>query len=64
MIAWRGLGDTCAKNLTKGSLVLVEGELSYRKYEDRQITEIKATKVIFLKIKKNNITAETAEEEE
>ncbi|EKD63554.1 MAG: Single-stranded DNA-binding protein [uncultured bacterium] len=68
IVAWRGLGDICAKHLTKGSLVLVEGELTYRNYEDKEgkshfITEINASKVIFLKIKKNEIEMTSAEAE-
>jgi len=57
------------KHLSKGSLVMLEGEIVYRNYEDkdgnkRSITEIKAAKVIFLKIKKDEIEATSAEEEE
>ena len=69
IIAWRTLGDICAKHLTKGSLVLIEGELTYRNYQDKEdkhhsITEVTASKVIFLKIKKNQIEMTSAEEDE
>lgn len=69
IITWRGLGDTCAKHLTKGSLVLVEGELTYRNYQDKEdkrhsITEVTASRVLFLKIKKNQIEMTSAEEDE
>ncbi len=66
IIAWRKLGDLCASRLTKGSLVMVEGEIKYRSYQGddgktRYTTEITASRVIFLKIKKNEIEAESAE---
>lgn len=34
--AWRGLGETCAKYLSKGKKVAVTGELQARMYEDKQ----------------------------
>jgi len=69
IVAWRQLGDICAKHLTKGSLVMLEGEIQYRGYEDkeggkRSITEVKASRVIFLKIKKDEIEATSAEDKE
>ncbi len=69
IVAWRKLGDICAKHLTKGSLVMLEGELLYRSYEDKEgnkksLTEIKASRVIFLKIKKDEIEATSAEDKE
>lgn len=69
VVTWRGLGDVCAKHLTKGSLVHVEGEVLYRSYKDdddklRHLTEVKANRVIFLKIKKNQIEMSSAEEDE
>ena len=33
--AWRGLGDICAKYLSKGSKVMVVGELQARTYENK-----------------------------
>ncbi|KKT02801.1 MAG: single-strand binding protein, single-strand DNA-binding protein [Candidatus Peregrinibacteria bacterium GW2011_GWF2_43_17] len=67
IVAWRGLADVCKTHLTKGSLVLVEGELDHRKYEskegeNRTISEVKAERVIFLKIKKNEIEVNPAED--
>lgn len=32
---WRGLGDTCARYLTKGKKVSVVGELQARMYQDK-----------------------------
>ncbi|MBU1019549.1 MAG: single-stranded DNA-binding protein [Patescibacteria group bacterium] len=63
IVAWRKLGDLCAKSLTKGSLVLVEGEILYRSYKDdddktRHLTEIKADRVTFLRIKKDKLEVE------
>lgn len=34
--AWRGLGDTCARYLTKGKKVSVVGELQARMYTDKE----------------------------
>lgn len=34
--AWNGLGDVCARCLTKGKKVAVIGELQARVYEDKQ----------------------------
>jgi len=34
--AWRGLGESCAKYLSKGKKVAVFGELQARIYEDKQ----------------------------
>lgn len=67
IVAWRKLGDLCADHLTKGSLVLVEGEVLYRSYKDkgdktRHITEIKADRVTFLRIKKNKLEVEVTGE--
>jgi single-strand DNA-binding protein len=43
-VAWRGLGEICAKYLSKGSRVTVTGELRIRSYEPhsgkRYVTEI------------------------
>lgn len=33
--AWRGLGDSCARYLTKGKKVSVVGELQARMYQDK-----------------------------
>ena len=53
MVLWRGLADLAAKYLHKGSLVYVEGKLSYRHYDDKEgtrhyITEIVADQLIML----------------
>ncbi len=53
VVAWHKLAESCGKNLTKGSAVLVEGELQSRlwKTEDgdgRTVVEIKAHRVQFL----------------
>lgn len=67
VVAWRGLGDICEKHLTKGSLVLVEGEIAYRSYKNKEkktvhLTEIQADRVTFLRIKKNQLEMEEAKE--
>lgn len=53
VVAWHQLADSCEKHLTKGSAVLVEGELQSRNWESdeggyRSIIEIKAHKIQFL----------------
>ncbi len=58
VVAWRGLGETCAKNLSKGSGVYLEGRLSNYSYKDadgkeRQMTEIVADNINFITYKKN-----------
>lgn len=53
VVTWRGLADNCARYLTKGQQVAVEGELQNRTYEakdgtKRTVTEIQAAHVEFL----------------
>ena len=53
VIAWRALGENCAKYLAKGRKVAVSGALQTRQYDDKQgqkryITEIVADDVEFL----------------
>lgn len=53
VVAWHKLAESCGKNLTRGSAVLVDGELQSRlwKSEDgdaRTVVEIKAHRVQFL----------------
>lgn len=56
VVAWRQLGDLCAKYLSKGRKVCVEGAIQYRQYEDgngvkQYITNIVAENVEFLSAK-------------
>ncbi|MEW6458746.1 MAG: single-stranded DNA-binding protein [Bacillota bacterium] len=53
VVAWRKLGETCARHLGKGRLVCVEGRLELRSYEDnqgirRKVAEVIADNVRFL----------------
>lgn len=53
VVAWRTLGEICAKYLDKGRKVSVVGELQSRTYEDKEgvkrtITEVLAEEVEFL----------------
>ena len=53
VVAFNGLGQTCAEHLTKGSAVYVEGRLQIREYQDkdgfqRTSVEVVASKVRFL----------------
>jgi len=59
VVAWYKLAENCAENLSRGSAVIVEGELQSRslRTEDgrnRNIVEIKARRVQFLN-KKNEV---------
>lgn len=68
VVFWRGLAKLVAKYLRKGSLVLVEGKIVYRKYEDkmgvvRYATEILANQLLMLD-KPSVINAPRDEEEE
>ena len=57
IVAWRALGENCAKYLGKGSLVAVDGRLQIRSYETnegqrRTVAEVIADTVQFLDTKK------------
>lgn len=47
IVAWERLGEVCGEYLTKGKLILIEGKLQTRSWEDkegnkRQVTEVVA----------------------
>ena len=46
IITWRGLADTCAKYLSKGSKVCVCGAIQTRNYEDKDGNKRTATEVV------------------
>lgn len=46
IVAWRGLGENCAKYISKGSLVAIEGRLQIRSYEGQDGQKRRATEVI------------------
>ena len=53
IVAWYKLAESCSENLTKGSAVLVEGELQSRQWRTddghyRNVVEIKARRIQFL----------------
>ena len=53
IVAWRKKGELVLNYIKKGSSIMVEGELSYRKYVDkegnnRETCEIEAKDIIFL----------------
>lgn len=60
VVAWNKLADSCKERLTKGSAVLIDGELQSRTFKsdenkNRTIVEIKAKRIQFLnKLEKNN----------
>ena len=59
VVVFQRQAENCAKYLSKGSLVYVEGGLQTRKWQDQQgqdryITEVRATRVQFLDRKGSN----------
>ena len=58
IVVWGPQAEQCAKYLTRGSLVYVEGRLQTREFErdgvTRQVTEINAAQVSFLSFKNGN----------
>lgn len=53
VVLWRNLADLAGKYVKKGSLLLIEGRIRYRKYEDKEgvmryKTEIIGENIIFL----------------
>ena len=46
IVVWRKTGETCARVLSKGRLVAVEGRLRVRSYEDSQGIRRKAAEVV------------------
>ena len=59
VVTWRGLAETCAKYLKRGSQVAVMGEMQTRSYDDkngvkRYVTEIVADEVEFLSSRGTN----------
>ena len=53
VVAWNKLADSCRERLTKGSAVLIDGELQSRTFKsdenkNRTIVEIKAKRIQFL----------------
>ena len=67
--AWRGLGETCSKFLSKGRQVLVEGPVSLNNYIDksnnlRAVMEIRADNVQFMQDGKGIATPEEDQPED
>lgn len=58
IVAWRKLAENCVNFTRKGSMVLIEGRIQTRNYEDdegqiRYVTEVVADNVRFLKSSNN-----------
>lgn len=58
-VAWKGTAENLAKYQTKGSLVLVAGQIQTRTYDDKNgskhyITEVVANRIEFLSSKKED----------
>lgn len=65
-VAWRNQAEFAAKYLSKGRLVVVEGELSSRSYDDRdgnrrKATEITVSSIHFCDSKKDGQTTDHQE---
>lgn len=65
IVVWRGLAENCAKYISKGSQVAVEGRIQVRSYENqegqkRKITEVVADDVRFLSSKGGSDTTNTS----
>ncbi|MBL7805999.1 MAG: single-stranded DNA-binding protein [Saprospiraceae bacterium] len=45
-VAWREIAERAEKQLKKGSLVYIEGKISYRKYNDKDGQERYATDIV------------------
>jgi len=59
IVAWRELAERAEKNLKKGSMVYIEGKITYRKYTDkdnneRYITDIVANTLRLLEKRENS----------
>jgi single-strand DNA-binding protein len=46
IVAWERLGEICNQYLKKGALVLIEGRLSIRSYDDKDGVKRKAVEVV------------------
>lgn len=51
IVAWAKLAETCQKYLKKGALIYCEGKLDYRKWQDNEGNEKRATDIVI-----NNMT--------
>lgn len=63
IVVWRGLAENCAKYLTKGNKIALEGYAQTRNYEDndgvkRNVTEIIADNIEFLTPKQQQVQDE------
>ena len=46
IVAWRGTAEFAAKYLTKGMMVVVDGQIQARSYEDRDGNKRKAVEIV------------------
>ena len=64
VVVWNKQAENASNYLSKGSLVLVEGKLQTKKWQDQQgqnryATEIRAQNVVFMENKNSNNQAQT-----
>lgn len=69
IVVWNKLADICEKHVKKGSSLIIEGEIRYRQYEDREgnkkyITEISCNNLHFTGKKEETKPAEKLESAE
>ena len=69
VVAWYKLAESCRDNLTKGSAVLVEGELQSRTFKtedgyNRAVIEIKARRIQFLNRREPHFEHEVRQDHE
>jgi single-strand DNA-binding protein len=69
VVAWYKLAESCRDNLTKGSAVLVEGELQSRTFRtedgyNRAVIEIKARRIQFLNRRESHFEHDVRQEHE
>jgi len=62
IVAWNQLAESCYKSLSKGSAVLIEGELQSRNFDTedggyRSVIEVKARKIQFLNSNSKDLLA-------
>jgi single-strand DNA-binding protein len=66
VVAWNGMAETIAKHFSKGSQILVSGQLQNRQWEDNKgskhtTTELIATEFSFCGTKENSSTHSSTE---
>lgn len=61
--AWNKLAEIIEKYVGKGDLIYVEGEIQYRKHEDKYYTNINVNELVMLGSKSDKAKPATKEED-